>query len=137
MTKLDHLYAEKGKKFDEICAFLARELGYGDFAGIDPEDRKYLEYEAEQQVSEWKRPLNSARVPTYVRARRCGVSWASTSAYAKESSMNKRSRSVFGHTRKEARDVSALRFEPPKDGAPAEAGALSLESALREVVAHV
>ena len=25
MTKLDQLYAEKGKKFDEICALLARE----------------------------------------------------------------------------------------------------------------
>lgn len=54
MTKLDHLYAEKGKKFDEICAFLARELGYGDLASVDPEDRKYLEHEAEQQVSEWE-----------------------------------------------------------------------------------
>jgi hypothetical protein len=54
MTKLEHLYAEKGKKFDEICAFLARELGYGDVARIDAEDRKYLEYEAEQQVSEWE-----------------------------------------------------------------------------------
>jgi len=54
MTKLDQLYAEKGKKFDEICAFLARELGYGDVARIDQDDRKYLEYEAEQHVSEWE-----------------------------------------------------------------------------------
>jgi hypothetical protein len=54
MTKLDQLYAEKGKKFAEICAFLARELGYGDFARIESEDRKYVAYEAEQQVSEWE-----------------------------------------------------------------------------------
>lgn len=54
MTKLDLLYAEKGKRFDEICAFVAGELGYNDFAGIDPEDRKYVEHQAEQQVSDWE-----------------------------------------------------------------------------------
>ncbi len=54
MTKLDQLYAEKGKKFDEICAFLARDLGYGDFSRIGSDDRKYVAYEAEQQVSEWE-----------------------------------------------------------------------------------
>ncbi len=52
MTKLDLLYAEKGKKFDEICTLLARELGYGDFARVDPTDRTRIEHEAEQQVSE-------------------------------------------------------------------------------------
>jgi hypothetical protein len=54
MTKLDQLNAEKGKKFGEICAFMARELGYGDFARIGPEDRKYIEQEAEQQLSDWE-----------------------------------------------------------------------------------
>ena len=54
MTKLDQLYAEKGKKFGEICALLARELGYGDFARINPEGRKYVEDHAEQQVSDWE-----------------------------------------------------------------------------------
>ena len=29
MTKLDQLYAEKGKMFDEIRVLLSRELGYG------------------------------------------------------------------------------------------------------------
>ena len=54
MTKLDQLYAEKGKKFDEICALLARELGYGEFATISAEDRKQVELEVEQHVKEWE-----------------------------------------------------------------------------------
>ena len=54
MTKLDQLYAEKGKKVDEICALLARELGYGEFATIAAEDRKHVELEAEQHVKEWE-----------------------------------------------------------------------------------
>ena len=54
MTKLDQLNAEKGRKFDEICALLARELGYGDFTRIDPEGRKYVEHHAKQQVDDWE-----------------------------------------------------------------------------------
>ena len=54
MTKLDHLNAERHRKFAEICALLAQELGYGDFAAIDPKLRKQIEREAEQQLSEWE-----------------------------------------------------------------------------------
>ena len=54
MTKLDQLSAEKGKKFDEICALLARQLGYGEFAAIDAADRNHVEREAEQHVKEWE-----------------------------------------------------------------------------------
>ncbi len=54
MTKLDQLYAEKGKKFDEICALLARELGCGEFATIRAEERSHVEVEAEQRVKEWE-----------------------------------------------------------------------------------
>jgi hypothetical protein len=54
MTKLDQLYAEKGKKFDEICALLALELGYGEFATITAEDRNHVEREAEQHLKEWE-----------------------------------------------------------------------------------
>ena len=54
MTKLDQLYAEKGKKFDEICALLSRELGYGEFATVSAEDRNHVELEAEQRVKEWE-----------------------------------------------------------------------------------
>ena len=53
MTKLEQLHIEKGKRFAEICAAVADELGY-DFARIDPEDRKYVERQAEQQVSDWE-----------------------------------------------------------------------------------
>lgn len=57
MTKLDQLYAEKTKKFDEICALVARELGYGEFATINPEDRNQVEREAEQYVKEWEETI--------------------------------------------------------------------------------
>jgi hypothetical protein len=53
MTKLDQLYAEKRKKFDEICALLAHELGYGDFATLGAEDRNRIELEAEHYLKEW------------------------------------------------------------------------------------
>ena len=54
MTKLDQLYAEKAQKFGEICALLARERGYGEFAAIGVEDRNHVELEAEQHVKEWE-----------------------------------------------------------------------------------
>ena len=54
MTKLDQLYAEKGKKFDEICTLLARELGFGEFATMGADDRNHVELEAEQHVKEWE-----------------------------------------------------------------------------------
>jgi hypothetical protein len=80
MTKLEQLHIEKGKRFAEICAAVADELGY-DFARIDPEDRKYVERQAEQQVSDWEettefrlRPIRpstrsaaSEPVPAYLR----------------------------------------------------------------------
>ena len=54
MTKLDQLYSEKGKKFDEICALLARELGFGEFAAIGSDDRNQVELEAQEHVKEWE-----------------------------------------------------------------------------------
>ena len=30
MTKLELLYAQKSKKFDQLCVLAARELGYGE-----------------------------------------------------------------------------------------------------------
>ena len=32
MTKLELLYAQKTRKFGEICALVARELGYGELS---------------------------------------------------------------------------------------------------------
>jgi hypothetical protein len=54
MAKLDQLYLEKNKKFTEICALVARELGYREFATINPKDRDRVEREAEQQITEWE-----------------------------------------------------------------------------------
>ena len=54
MTKLDRLNLEKNKKFAEICELVACELGYRRLAAINPEDRRHIEREAEQQVTEWE-----------------------------------------------------------------------------------
>ena len=53
MYKLDQLYAEKEKKFAEICALLARELGFGEIAKLGAEDRNRVGLEAEQHLKEW------------------------------------------------------------------------------------
>jgi hypothetical protein len=54
MTKLDQLYAEQRRTFDQICALLARELSLGEFATASAEDRNRVELEAEQRVKEWE-----------------------------------------------------------------------------------
>jgi hypothetical protein len=54
MTKRDQLEIEKSKKFAEICALVASELGYRELAKINPEERQHVEREAEQQVTEWE-----------------------------------------------------------------------------------
>jgi hypothetical protein len=62
MSKLDQLSAEKGKKFDEICALVARELGYGELATIDAADRNHVEREggaARQRVGRDDRASNA------------------------------------------------------------------------------
>ena len=54
MTKLDQLHLQKSKKFAEICALVARELEYGEFATIKSEARCHVEREAEQRITEWE-----------------------------------------------------------------------------------
>ena len=101
MTKLDQLYAERGKKFDEICALLARELGYGEFATISAEDRKQVELEVEQHVKEWEETTEfrtRANIRPITPLRRL----LSQHQYICERiSINRRSRSVFGHTKED------------------------------------
>ena len=65
MTKLEQIYAEKGKKLDEICALLARELGCGEFATMRAEERKYVELEAGSALKSGERRLNSELAPTF------------------------------------------------------------------------
>ena len=111
MTKLDQLYAEKGKKFDEICALLARELGYGEFARINPEGRKYVEEHAEQQVSDWEETTEFRLRPDIRPSLAAPPSLeSSTSTSAKGSSTNRTSRLVFGPIRKETPDAGRLLF---------------------------
>ena len=74
MYKLDQLYAEKEKKFAEICALLARELGLGDFAKLGVEDRHQVDLEADQHLKEWDETPNSERAPTSGLLRRYDVS---------------------------------------------------------------
>jgi hypothetical protein len=54
MIKLDQLHLEKSKKFAEICALVACELGYGELATIKSEARHHVEREAEQRITEWE-----------------------------------------------------------------------------------
>jgi hypothetical protein len=64
MTKLELLYAQKTKKFDEICALVARELGYGELSTLSGEDRNQVEDEAEQYVKEWEETVEMRTSPT-------------------------------------------------------------------------
>ena len=99
MTKLDQLYAEKGKKLDDICRLLARELGYGEFATISAEARNHVELEAEQRVKEWEETTEfrtRANIRPITPLRRL---LSQHQHICEKSSMNRRSRSVYGRTK--------------------------------------
>jgi hypothetical protein len=64
MTKLELLYAQKTKKFDEICALVARELGYGELSTMNGEGRNQIEDEAEQYVKQWEETVEMRTSPT-------------------------------------------------------------------------
>ena len=54
MSKLEQLYSEKSKKFDQVCAVVAHELGYGGLSTLRVEDRIRVEDEAKQCVDLWE-----------------------------------------------------------------------------------
>ena len=54
MTKLELLHALKSKKFDQLCALVARELGYDQFSILTVEDRIRVEDQATQHVELWE-----------------------------------------------------------------------------------
>ena len=54
MTKLELLYALKSKKFDQLCALVARELGYDELSILTVEDRIRVEDQATQHVELWE-----------------------------------------------------------------------------------
>ncbi len=57
MTKLELLYSEKSKKFDQVCAAVARDLGYGGLATLSIEDRLRVEDEAKHCVDLWEETI--------------------------------------------------------------------------------
>jgi hypothetical protein len=73
MTKLDQLHLEKSKKFAEICALVACELGYGELAAIKSEARHHVEREAAPRITDGKRLPSSELGPIFARSRHCGV----------------------------------------------------------------
>jgi hypothetical protein len=64
MTKLELLNAERAKKFDDICALVARELGYGELSTMNGERRNQVEDEAEQYVEQWEETVEMRTSPT-------------------------------------------------------------------------
>jgi hypothetical protein len=52
MTKLELLYAQKSKKFDQLCAVAARELGYGELSTLSVEGRMRVDDQVEQYVEQ-------------------------------------------------------------------------------------
>ena len=54
MTKLELLYAQKSKKFDQVCAVVALELGYGELSTLSDVERNRVEDEAKQCVEQWE-----------------------------------------------------------------------------------
>jgi hypothetical protein len=57
MTKLELLYAQKTKKFDQLRAAAARELGYSDVATLSVEDRLRVDDQVEQYVEQWEETM--------------------------------------------------------------------------------
>ena len=66
MTKLELLYAQKSKKFDEVCALVARELGYSELPLLSDEDRSRVEDEAKQYVEQWEETVEIGRWCEYL-----------------------------------------------------------------------
>ena len=111
MTKLDQLYTEKGKKFDEICARLAHELGYGDFTKLNIDDRAHVEHEAEQRVRDWEETTEfrtRANIRPITPLRRL---LSQHQQICEKSSTNKTSRSGFGLMQEDL--GAAVSWRPP------------------------
>lgn len=64
MTKLELLYIQKSKKFDQVCALVARGLGYGELPILRDEERSRVEDEAQQYVEQWEETVGMRTTPT-------------------------------------------------------------------------
>ena len=87
MTKLELLYAQKSEKFGELCALVARELGYGELSTLSVEHRIRVEDQANQYVEQWEETVEMRTNFTIrpVESRLCVISWPSITTFAKES----------------------------------------------------
>ncbi len=54
MTKLELLYAEKAKKFDQLRAVAARELGLGEVSTLKVQARVRVDDQVEQYLEQWE-----------------------------------------------------------------------------------
>ena len=63
MNKLRILNTQKRKKFGEICAFVARELGLPEWPAHDGDVRQQIEREARQYVKEWEETVEMRTDP--------------------------------------------------------------------------
>lgn len=66
MTKRELLHVEKNKKFDEICALIASELGYREPSKMSAAERSIIEREAEYHVKQWEETVEM-RTPSFLR----------------------------------------------------------------------
>ena len=119
MTKLELLYAQKSKKFDQLCILAAREFGYGEFTTLSTEDRIRVEDEATQYVEQWEETVEmktnfTIRPITPLRRLLPSIT---TSANGFSTSM--RLTPVFGPTGKEPRNADVpCHFKSPGDCEP-------------------
>ena len=98
MTKLELLYSEKSKKFDQVCAVIAHELGYGGLSTLSVEERIRVEDEARQSVDLWEETVEMRTSPAIAQLRPCGACWRSIMTSAKGSSTSTKLTPVFGPT---------------------------------------
>jgi hypothetical protein len=54
MTKLERLYIQQSKKFDELCTLVACDLGYSQFSTLGEEECDRVKREAEHYYAEWQ-----------------------------------------------------------------------------------
>jgi hypothetical protein len=66
MTKRELLHVKKNKKFDEICALIAHELGYREPSKMSAAERAIIEREAEYHVKQWEETVEM-RTPASLR----------------------------------------------------------------------
>ena len=63
MTKLELLYVQKSKKFDQLCALVARELGYAELSTLSDDARSRITDEAENYVEQWDETVEMQTSP--------------------------------------------------------------------------